>query len=77
MIGLARIAGPVACLGLTLLLLARTRRDRLAGLGFAVLGACMLAASLAPHDYAAGREDYQHDPKRIAQSIKSSDIIHD
>jgi putative inorganic carbon (hco3(-)) transporter len=51
-IGLARIAGPVACLGLTLLLLARTRRDRLAGLGFAALGACMLAASLAPHDYA-------------------------
>ena len=51
MIGLARIAGPVACLGLTLLLLARTRRDRLAGLGFAALGACMLAAALAPHDY--------------------------
>jgi len=50
-IGLARLAGPVACLGLTLLLLARTRRDRLAGLGFAALGACMLAASLAPHDY--------------------------
>jgi len=50
-IGLARLAGPVACLGLTLLLLARTRRDRLAGLGFATLGACMLAASLAPHDY--------------------------
>jgi O-antigen ligase len=51
-IGLARLAGPVACLGLALLLLARTRRDRLAGLGFAALGACMLAASLAPHDYA-------------------------
>jgi hypothetical protein len=50
-IGLARLAGPVACLGLTLLLLARTRRDRLAGLGFAALGACMLAASFAPHDY--------------------------
>jgi O-antigen ligase len=47
-IGLARIAGPVACLGLALLLLARTRRDRLAGLGFAALGACMLAAALAP-----------------------------
>ena len=52
MIGLARLAGPVACLGLALLLLARTRRDRLAGLGFAALGACMLAASFAPHDYA-------------------------
>lgn len=51
MIGLARLAGPVACLGLALLLLARTRRDRLAGLGFAALGGCMLAASLAPHDY--------------------------
>ena len=51
MIGLARLAGPVACLGLALLLLARTRRDRAAGLGFAALGGCMLAASLAPHDY--------------------------
>ncbi|HLX21609.1 MAG TPA: O-antigen ligase family protein [Gaiellaceae bacterium] len=51
MIGLARLAAPVACLGLALLLLARTRRDRLAGLGFAALGACMLAAALAPHDY--------------------------
>jgi putative inorganic carbon (HCO3(-)) transporter len=51
-IGLARLAGPVACLGLALLLLARTRRDRLAGLGFAALGACMLAAAFAPHDYA-------------------------
>ncbi len=48
MIGLARLAGPVACLGLALLLVARTRRDRLAGLGFAALGACMLAAALAP-----------------------------
>jgi O-antigen ligase len=47
-IGLARLAGPVACLGLALLLVARTRRDRLAGLGFAALGACMLAAALAP-----------------------------
>jgi O-antigen ligase len=51
-IGLARLAGPVACLGLALLLLARTRRDRLAGLGFAALGACMLAAALAPRDIA-------------------------
>ena len=50
MIGLARFGGPVACLGLALLLLASTRRDRLAGLGFAGLGACMLAAALAPHD---------------------------
>ncbi|TMM13614.1 MAG: O-antigen ligase family protein [Actinobacteria bacterium] len=52
MIGLARLAGPVACLGLALLLLARTRRDRLAGLGFAALGAGMLAAALAPRDIA-------------------------
>jgi O-antigen ligase len=51
MIGLARIAAPVACLGLALLLLARTRRDRLAGLGFAALGSCMLGASFAPHEY--------------------------
>ena len=52
MIGLARLGGPVACLGLALLLLASSRRDRLAGLGFAGLGACMLAAALAPHDVA-------------------------
>jgi O-antigen ligase len=51
-IGLARLAGPVACLGLALLLLARSRRDRLAGLGFAALGACMLAAALAPSSWA-------------------------
>jgi len=50
-IGLSRLAGPVACLGLALLLLARTRRDRLAGLGFAALGACMLAAALAPRQW--------------------------
>ena len=48
MIGLARLGGPVACLGLALLLLATSRRDRLAGLGFAALGACMTAAALAP-----------------------------
>ncbi|MBV8065253.1 MAG: O-antigen ligase family protein [Actinobacteria bacterium] len=52
MIGLARLGGPVACLGLALLLLAASRRDRLAGLGFAALGACMIAAATAPHDYA-------------------------
>jgi O-antigen ligase len=50
-IGLARLGGPVACLGLALLLLARSRRDRLAGLGFAALGACMLAAALAPSSW--------------------------
>jgi O-antigen ligase len=48
LIGLARLAGPVACLGLALLILARSRRDRLAGLGFAALGTLMLGASLAP-----------------------------
>jgi O-antigen ligase len=52
LIGLARLGGPVACFGLALLLLASSRRDRLAGLGFAGLGACMLAAALAPHDVA-------------------------
>lgn len=48
MIDLARIGGPVACLGLALLLAARTRRDRLAGLGFAALGTAVLVAALAP-----------------------------
>ena len=35
MIGLAHLGGPIACLGLALLLVATTRRDRIAGLGFA------------------------------------------
>jgi len=48
-IGLARIGGPVACLGLALLLVAASRRDRAAGLGFAALGACLLAAALDPN----------------------------
>ncbi len=49
MSGLAQIGGPVACLGLALLLVARRRRDRLAGLGFATLGAGLLGLSLAPN----------------------------
>jgi O-antigen ligase len=48
MIGLAHIGGPVSCLGLALLLVARSRRDRLAGLGFATFGALLLAAALDP-----------------------------
>src|SRR5204863_2596 len=47
-IDLARIGGPVACLGLALLLLATTRRDRIAGLGFAAFGSCLLGAAIAP-----------------------------
>jgi len=45
---LEQIGGPVACLGLALLLVARTRRDRIAGLGFAALGAVVLGVALAP-----------------------------
>ena len=48
MIDLARLGGPVACFGLAVLLVARSRRDRIAGLGFAVLGACVMAAAFAP-----------------------------
>jgi O-antigen ligase len=47
-IGLAEIAGPIACIGLAVLLLARTRRNRIAGLCYAGLGSVLLAASLAP-----------------------------
>src|SRR5581483_10288496 len=47
-IDLARIAGPVACLGLAVLLGARGRGNRIAGLGFAVFGTIFLIASLAP-----------------------------
>jgi O-antigen ligase len=48
-IDLARIGGPVACAGLALLLVATTRRDRIAGLGFAAFGSCLLAAAVSPH----------------------------
>ena len=49
MIDLARIGGPVACLGLALLLVATTRRDRIAGLWFAAFGSCLLGAAIVPH----------------------------
>ena len=48
MIGLAHLGGPIACFGLALLLVAKTRRDRIAGLGFAGFGACVLGAAVAP-----------------------------
>jgi O-antigen ligase len=47
-IDLARIGGPVACVGLAVLLAARGRTDRLAGLGFAAVGTILLIVSLAP-----------------------------
>ena len=49
MIGLAHLGGPIACLGLALLLVAKTRRERIAGLGFGAFGACVLGAAIAPH----------------------------
>ena len=49
MIGLAHLGGPIACLGLALLLVAKTRRERIAGLGFAAFGTCVLCVALAPH----------------------------
>jgi O-antigen ligase len=47
-IGLAEIAGPIACLGLAVLLVARTRRNRIAGLGYAGVGSVLLVASFSP-----------------------------
>jgi O-antigen ligase len=47
MIGLAEIAAPLACIGLAVVLLARTRRNRIAGLCYAGVGTILLAASLA------------------------------
>jgi putative inorganic carbon (hco3(-)) transporter len=47
-IGLAEIAGPIACIGLAILLLARTRRNRIAGLCYAAVGTVLLAVSLSP-----------------------------
>jgi len=46
--GLAEIAGPIACFGLAVLLVARTRRNRIAGLGYAGVGTVLLVASLKP-----------------------------
>jgi putative inorganic carbon (HCO3(-)) transporter len=49
--GLAQLGGPIAGLALALLLVARTRRDRLAGLGFTAFGALVLGISVAPHHH--------------------------
>lgn len=48
MIGLSEIAGPIACIGLAVLLVARTRRNRIAGLGYAGVGTVLLVASFSP-----------------------------
>jgi putative inorganic carbon (HCO3(-)) transporter len=45
---LAQIGGPLACVGLAVLLVTRTRPARLAGLAFAVLGTALLGVALAP-----------------------------
>jgi O-antigen ligase len=49
--GLAQLGGPIAGLALALVLVATSRRERLAGLGFAAFGAAVLAASLVPHHH--------------------------
>jgi O-antigen ligase len=51
-IGLAEIAAPIACIGLAVLLLARTRRNRIAGLAYTGIGSALLVASLTPHSAA-------------------------
>ncbi|HEX4325132.1 MAG TPA: O-antigen ligase family protein [Gaiellaceae bacterium] len=48
MIGLSELGAPIACIGLAVLLLARTRLNRIAGLGYAGVGTILLCASLAP-----------------------------
>jgi putative inorganic carbon (HCO3(-)) transporter len=47
-IGLSEIAGPIACIGLAVVLLARTRRSRIAGLCYAGVGTVLLVASFSP-----------------------------
>jgi putative inorganic carbon (HCO3(-)) transporter len=47
-IGLSEIAGPIACIGLAVLLVSRTRRNRIAGLCYAGVGAVLLVASFSP-----------------------------
>ena len=54
MIGLARLAGPIACFGLAVLFMARTRNNRIAGLCYAGVGAELLLAA-AMKLYEAGR----------------------
>ena len=48
MIGLARIAAPVACVGLAVLLTARTRENRIAGLAYTIVGTALLVGALEP-----------------------------
>jgi putative inorganic carbon (HCO3(-)) transporter len=48
-IDLAYAGGPIACLGLALLLVTGSRLGKLAGLGAAVIGACLLGLALAPN----------------------------
>jgi O-antigen ligase len=50
-IGLAELGGPIAGLALALLLVVRTRKERLAALAFSASGATILAMSLAPHHH--------------------------
>jgi hypothetical protein len=45
---MAELGAPIACIGLAVLLLARTRASRIAGLCYAGVGSVLLAASLAP-----------------------------
>jgi O-antigen ligase len=49
--GLAQLGGPIAAVALALVLVARTRRERLAGIGFTLFGAAVLGASVAPHHH--------------------------
>jgi O-antigen ligase len=48
MMGLSEIAGPIACIGLAVLLVSRTRRNRIAGLCYAGVGTVLLVASFSP-----------------------------
>ena len=45
MIGLARLAAPLACFGIAVLFMARTRNNRIAGLCYAGVGAVLLLAA--------------------------------
>ena len=64
MIGFVRLGGPIACLGVALLLVGRTRRDRAAGLGFGALGALAIVVGLDPNE-----------PLRVAAGIVAALIV--
>ena len=75
-IGLARLAAPIACVGLAVLLAARTGQNRIAGLGYAAVGTALLvasaAASLEPRRDTGRARARGSDRRRARRSVRRS-----